>query len=53
MPVHTITDVRLVISEFTKDDALNCLYAVGLPQLYVDQLQIMRGHIENTVLIVP
>jgi hypothetical protein len=62
--VHTITDVRLIISEaplakrtsivisFTKDDAPNCLSVVGLPQIYFDQLQIMRGHIEHTVLTV-
>jgi hypothetical protein len=64
IPVHTITDVRLIIYEarssnrssnivtFTKDDAPNCLYVVGLPQLYFSQLQIMRGHIDSTVLTV-
>jgi hypothetical protein len=64
MSVHTITDIGLVISEaraagrtsivvvFTKDDAPNCLSAVGLPQLYFDQLRIMRGHSDNTVLAV-
>jgi hypothetical protein len=64
MSVHTIADIGLVISEartagrpsivvvFTKDDALNCLSEVGLPQLYFDQLRIMRGHIDNTVLAV-
>jgi hypothetical protein len=62
--VHTILDVGLVISEahaagctsivvvFTKDDAPNCLSAFGLPQIYFDQLRIMRGHIDNTVLAV-
>jgi hypothetical protein len=64
MSVHTIADIGLVISEaraagrtsivvvFTKDDAPNCLSAVGLPQLYFDQLRMMRGHIDNTVLAV-
>jgi hypothetical protein len=64
MSVHTIVDIGLVISEaraagrpsiavlFTKDDAPNCLSTVGLPQLYFDQLQIMRRHIDNAVLIV-
>jgi hypothetical protein len=62
MSVHVIADIGLVISEaraagrtyiavlFTKDDATNCLSAAGLPQLYFDQLRIMRGHIDNTVL---
>jgi hypothetical protein len=62
MSVHTIADIVLFISEaraagrpsivvvFTKDDAPNCLCAVGLPQLYFDQLWIMRRHIDNTVL---
>jgi hypothetical protein len=64
MSVHTIADIGLVISEarsagctsivvlFTKDDAPSCLSAVGLPQLYFDQLRIMRGYIDNTVLAV-
>jgi hypothetical protein len=64
MSVHTILDVRLVISEarsannqliivaFTKDDAPNCLSVVGLPQLYFDQLRIMKGYIDSTVLAV-
>jgi hypothetical protein len=64
MPVHTIAYIGLVISEartagrtsivvvFTKDDAPNCLSAVGLSQLYFEQLRIMRGHIDNTVLAV-
>jgi hypothetical protein len=64
MSVRTIADIGLVISEaraagrqsivvvFTKDDAPNCLSAVGLPQLYFDQLRIMRRHIDNTVLAV-
>jgi hypothetical protein len=62
MSVHTIADIDLVISAaravgrpyivvvFTKDDAPNCLSAVGLPQLYFDQLRIMKRHIDNTVL---
>jgi hypothetical protein len=57
MSIHTVADVRLVISEalsakrtsiviaFTKDDAPKCLSAVGFPQLYFNQLHIMRGHI--------
>jgi hypothetical protein len=64
MSVHTIADIGLVISEahaagrpsivvvFTKDDAPNFLSAVGLQKLYFDQLRIMRGHIDNTVLAV-
>jgi hypothetical protein len=62
MSVDTIADIGLVISEaraagrtsivvlLTNDDAPNCLSAVGLPQLYFDQLRIVRGHIDNTVL---
>jgi hypothetical protein len=62
MSVHTIADICLVISAaraarrpsivavFTKDDAPNCLSAVGLPQLYFDQIRIMRRQIDNTVL---
>jgi hypothetical protein len=61
MSIHTVADARLVISEarsakrnsvfiaFAKDDDPNCRSAVGLPQIYFDQLRIMRGHIENTV----
>jgi hypothetical protein len=64
MSIHTVDDVHLVISQarsanrksvivtFTKDDALNCLAAVDLPQLYFDQLWIIKGHIANMVLIV-
>jgi hypothetical protein len=64
MYVHTLADVRLIISEarlakstsgiitFTKYDAQNCLSAVGLPQLYFDQLSITRGHITNAFLAV-
>jgi hypothetical protein len=64
MTVHTIADVRLIIYEarsakstsvviaFMKDDAPNCLSVVGLPQLYFDQMCIMRGYIDNTVLAV-
>jgi hypothetical protein len=63
MSAHTISDVRLVISEdrpanrkliiaaFTKYDAPKCLSAVDLPQLYFDQIRIMWGHIANTVLV--
>jgi hypothetical protein len=62
MSFHTIRDVGLVISKarsagrtsivvvFTKDDAPNCLSAVDLTQIYFDQLQIMRGHIDSNVL---
>jgi hypothetical protein len=62
MSAHTIAYIGLVISEahaagctyivvlFTKDDAPNCLSAVGLLQLYFDQLRIMRGNIDKTVL---
>jgi hypothetical protein len=64
MSVYTIADVRLVISEarsannqsiivaFTKDNAPNCLSAVGLPQLYFNQIKIMKGQIDSTVLTV-
>jgi hypothetical protein len=64
MSLHIIADIGLVISEaraagltsivvlFTKDYAPNCLSAVGLPQLYFDQLRIVRGHMDNTVLAV-
>jgi hypothetical protein len=64
MSIHTIVDIDLVISAarvarrpsivvvFTKDDAPNCLSTVGLPQLYFDQLRIMKRHIDNTVLSV-
>jgi hypothetical protein len=64
MSVHTIADIGLVISEaravgrtsivvvFTNDDAPNFLSAVGLTQLYFDQLWIMRGHIDKTVMTV-
>jgi hypothetical protein len=60
--VQTIADVRLVISEarsvnkqsiivaLTKDDAPNCLSAVGFPRLYFNQLRIMKRHIDSTVL---
>jgi hypothetical protein len=53
MSIHTVADIRLVIAEarsanrksiivtFMKYDALKCLYAVGLPQLYLNQLRIM------------
>jgi hypothetical protein len=62
--VHTVADIRLIIAEdssanrksitiaFMKDDAPNCLYAVGLPRLYLDQLRSMWGHIATTVLSV-
>jgi hypothetical protein len=61
MSMHTIVDVRLVISQahsannqsiivaFTKDDTPNCLSVVGLPQLYFDQLSITKCHIGITV----
>jgi hypothetical protein len=41
---------KSIIVAFTKDYAPNCLSAVGLPQLYFDQLRIMKGHIDNTVI---
>jgi hypothetical protein len=59
--VHTISDVHqaialarqaaqnYVIFVLTKDDAKNSLSAVGLPQLYFDQLCVMKAHIEQTV----
>jgi hypothetical protein len=34
---------------FTKDEAKNSLSAVGLPQLYFDQLRVMKAHIAHTV----
>jgi hypothetical protein len=61
---HTVDNVRLVVSEarsaniksvvvaFAKDDAPHCLSVVFLPQLYFNQLWIMKGHIANTVLAV-
>jgi hypothetical protein len=64
MSFNTIADIGLVVSEaraagrtsivvlFTNDDAPTCLSAVGLPQLYFDQLRIMIGHIDKTVLAV-
>jgi hypothetical protein len=64
MSIHTMVDIDLVISAaraagrpsivvvFTKDDAPNYLSAVGLPQLYFDQLRIIKRHIDNTVLAV-
>jgi hypothetical protein len=64
MSVHTIADIDLIISAdraagrpsigvvFTKDDAPNFLSAVGLPQLYFDQLRTMKRHIDNTFLAV-
>jgi hypothetical protein len=64
MSMHTIADVRLVISKarsankqsiivaFTKGDAPNFLSAVGLPQIYFDQLSIMKVRIDSTVLTV-
>jgi hypothetical protein len=59
--VHTISDVHKAIAlarqaaqtsiviVFTKDEAKNTLSAVGLPQLYVDQLRVMQAHIGHTV----
>jgi hypothetical protein len=38
-----------VIVVFTKDEAKNSLSAVGLPQLYFDQLRVMKAHIAHTV----
>jgi hypothetical protein len=60
--MHTIAYVRLVIFEarsgnkqlmivaFTKDDFQNCLSVVGLPQLYFNQLRIIKRHIFIAVL---
>jgi hypothetical protein len=59
--VHTTSDVHQSISlarqaaqtyvviVFTKDEANNTLSAVGLPQLYFDQLRVMKAHIAHTV----
>jgi hypothetical protein len=47
---HIRPTEKSVAVAFTKDDAPNCLYAVGLSQLYFNQLWIMKGHITNTVL---
>jgi hypothetical protein len=59
--VHTISDVHQAIAlarqaaqtsvviVITKDKAKNSLSAVGLPQLYVDQLRVMKAHIAHPV----
>jgi hypothetical protein len=59
--VHTSSDVHQaialarqaaqtsVIIVFTKDEDNNTLSAVGLPQLYVDQLRVIQAHIAYTV----
>jgi hypothetical protein len=59
--LHTISDVHQAIAlarqdvqtsvliVFTNDDAKNSLSAVGLPQLYFDQLRVMKAHITHTV----
>jgi hypothetical protein len=59
--VHTTSDVHQafslarqaaqtsVVILFTKDEAKNSLSAVGLPQLYFDQLRAMKSHITHTV----
>jgi hypothetical protein len=59
--VHTISDVHQAIAlarqaaqtsvviVFTMDEAKNSLSAVGLPQLYFDQLRVMKAHIAHTV----
>jgi hypothetical protein len=59
-PVHTIDDSLQAIAKarqldkktvdvaLTNDDALNCLSLVGLPQLHVDQIWIMKQHISHT-----
>jgi hypothetical protein len=59
--VHTISDVHQAIAlarqaaqtsvvvVFTKDEAKNSLSAVGLTQLYFDQLRVMKAHITHTV----
>jgi hypothetical protein len=58
--VHTISDdhqeIALalqtaqtsVVIVFTKDEAKNSLSAVGLPQLYFDELRVMKAHIGRT-----
>jgi hypothetical protein len=55
--VHTILDVHQaitlarqaaqtsVIVVFTKDEAKNSLSAIGLTQLYIDQLRVIKAHI--------
>jgi hypothetical protein len=62
--VYTISDVHQsiylarqaaqtsVFILFTKDEANNSLSAVGLTQLYVDQLRVMKAHIAHTVQVV-
>jgi hypothetical protein len=59
--VHTILDVHNAIAlarqaaqtsiviVFTKDEAKNILSAVGLPQLYFDQLRVMQAHFGHIV----
>jgi hypothetical protein len=59
--VQTISDVHQEISlarqaaqtsviiVFTKDEAKNILSDVGLPQLYFDQLRVVKAHITHTV----
>jgi hypothetical protein len=63
-PVHTIDftlqeiakarqlDNKNVVVSLIKDDAPNCLSEVGLPQLYFDQLWVMKRHISHTALAV-
>jgi hypothetical protein len=41
-----------VVVALTNDDAPNCLSAVGLPQLYSDQLWVTKRHISHTALAV-
>jgi hypothetical protein len=59
--VYTIYDVHqanalarqaaqtYVVIVFTKDEAKNSFSAVGLPQLYFDQLRVMKAHIAHKV----
>jgi hypothetical protein len=67
-PVHTTVDtLQTIVKAFakacqldnitifvtlTKDDAPNCLSAAGLPQLYFNQLGVMKGSISHAALAV-
>jgi hypothetical protein len=45
-------DNKIVVFALTKDDAPHCLSAVGLPQLYFDQLRVTKRHILHATLAV-
>jgi hypothetical protein len=45
-------DNKTVVVAITKDDVPNCLSVVGLPQLYFDQLRVMKRHISHAALAV-